>query len=322
MRRSLTIKLLAGLVGFTALATLAGTAAWFIPTATINSANTPIEGETLGAYFAYGDGTAEQPYGITKPRHVYNLAWLQYLGMFNKVDNPNSPYYGRQFHFEVAADVDMGGMVIPPIGTTEYPFVGELKGQNHIISGFETSNSFADYNKRPAAVNSGNFKNNVVKIVGFFGVVGNYENQFSGQGIVYNNAVNTINDLGLTDFTVTTVASDTLIGMAAGWVGATINNIAVDTGTINVEAANAAAFNGGSVTKRLSDYSIVGYSASKQKLHRYSDTVYNVSTTVLPDSFTVDEQSSSAGWGGSLDMVQMYNDLFSVWDTFSGASGT
>ena len=90
MKRPSIIKLMAVLLGFSVIATVTSTIAWFAPTAVIENNKTPIEGATEGAYFAYGDGSAEKPYGIKKPRHLYNLAWLNYLGFFNK----------SQFYFE------------------------------------------------------------------------------------------------------------------------------------------------------------------------------------------------------------------------------
>ena len=45
------------------------------------------KGSSIIAYFAGGDGTPNDPYQITKPVHLYNLSWLQYLGIFNRDEN-------------------------------------------------------------------------------------------------------------------------------------------------------------------------------------------------------------------------------------------
>ena len=37
---------------------------------------------------------------------------------------------------EVNNDINMNGMVIPPIGTDTYPFIGEFNGNNYTISNF------------------------------------------------------------------------------------------------------------------------------------------------------------------------------------------
>src|SRR5574344_2343957 len=45
------------------------------------------KGYTASAYFAGGDGSESAPYLIRDPIHLYNLAWLQYLGYFNQSDS-------------------------------------------------------------------------------------------------------------------------------------------------------------------------------------------------------------------------------------------
>jgi hypothetical protein len=45
------------------------------------------------------------PYIINAPIHLYNLAWLQYLGYFNQVDSSN--VYQQKTYFVLGADVDM-----------------------------------------------------------------------------------------------------------------------------------------------------------------------------------------------------------------------
>lgn len=302
-------KLFVGtLIAMNSLA-LSATFAWFRPVASIDKTDSPLEGITEGAYFAYGDGSSQKPYGISKYRHLYNLAWLQYLGFFSD----------KQYYFELANDLDMNGFVIPPIGTTEYPFTSSFNGQNYIISNFTVSNDYSDYTKHPSVVTADNYKSDYVKIVGFFGVVGNYNNAFTASGATYSSSVNTIANTGLVDFTVTTVATDTLVGMVAGYVSATITNVAVDAATVNVEAASTTAFDT-SITKHVSDYSIIGYTTTKQQVKEYKSTIYNVSVESPEDDFVVDEQSNTAGWGGSLNMVEMYDDLKSVWNNFTSGS--
>ena len=57
--------------------------AWLTP-----GQNVPVsaEGSAVASYFARGTGTSEDPYILNQPKHVYNLAWLQYLGTFNVTD--------------------------------------------------------------------------------------------------------------------------------------------------------------------------------------------------------------------------------------------
>lgn len=138
------------MTAFTGVAALTGIAAWFKPTATISSDVNILDGVVDGAYFAYGNGsplnneTGDKPYGITTPRHLYNLAWLTYLGYFN--DKP-------QMYFELGENIDMTGWALPPIGTETFPFTGNFNGQGYVISNLTVSNNYADFGvKHPAKV--------------------------------------------------------------------------------------------------------------------------------------------------------------------------
>ena len=66
---------------------LAGCALIFATSATlmwfsnnISIVPTQIIASSDGAYYASGNGTKDDPYVINNARHLYNLAWLQYLG--------------------------------------------------------------------------------------------------------------------------------------------------------------------------------------------------------------------------------------------------
>ena len=153
---------------------LGSTLAWLVPLAKFGPEDKLIDGATEGAYYAYGEGTAEQPFGISNPRHLYNLSWLQYLGM----------YSNGQYYFELASDIedgvlDMNDWVIPPIGTEENPFIGNFNGNGKIIDGVVVSNNFDDFNRYPSVVSKNLFETNLPKVVGFFGVVGELDNNIS-----------------------------------------------------------------------------------------------------------------------------------------------
>ena len=91
------IVALTGMAGFSLAAACIATVAWFISTIKITNINGT--GTTDAAYFAYGTGTAEDPYGISEIRHLSNLSWLQYKGQFD-----DRPYY-----FELANDINDDG---------------------------------------------------------------------------------------------------------------------------------------------------------------------------------------------------------------------
>ena len=136
------------LSGLCAFGVLSGSLAWFNLRAKINDRNLLL-GSSIGAYFGGGDGSAETPYIINTSTHLYNLAWLQYLGFFNEdkthLEN-GEPVSGgdgeidKQYYFILQNDIEMNGMYIPPIGTETHPFLGNFNGNNHVISDFTSSN--------------------------------------------------------------------------------------------------------------------------------------------------------------------------------------
>lgn len=133
-------------------------------------------GKSLANYFASGDGTKDKPYTITESIHFYNFAWLQYLGEFNKdatgTDSINQKY------FRLDKDINMSDIVVPPVGTVTYPFVGNFDGNDKTINNLTVSNTFNDFGaKHPSVVNAENFE--TINIVGTFGVVGNLSTNFN-----------------------------------------------------------------------------------------------------------------------------------------------
>lgn len=321
MKRKLSVIMLSCLTAFTAVATASGALAWFRPTGTIDSGVKPIDGQTDGAYFAYGNGSisgeGDRPYGISKPHHLYNLAWLQYLGF----------YKDKQVYFELADNIDMTGWKLPPIGTEQYPFIGNFNGQGYVISNLTVSNDFdTDLTRHPGVVDSEYFNtetlpnDNYPNIVGFFGVVGNYANPSNKNTIVsYNSSINSIKNFGLKGITVKTQADNTLVGALAGYASGTIFNVAVDATTINIKSGAQALTNG--PTTKLSDHSIVGYTTNTKTIRKVNETIYDVNVTRY-DEFNVPDSGDSVGWGGSMNMLDLYTRLNAVRDRNTFANST
>ena len=264
MKKSFSIKkLIAGISIFSAFAIATGTVSWFIPLAKIAKEDNRLSGSSSGAYFAYGNGiptTPEHPenrvYGITVPRHLYNLAWLQYLGFFN-----NANENGKQYYFELGDNIDMTGWVLPPIGTEDNPFIGNFNGNGYVVKGLTVSNNFNDFNRHPGVVQSGNFIQ--PHRLGFFGVVGDYNNEY-GTGTDYSSAANEFSNTGLTGLTIKTYLRDSLMGVAAGYVDANMKNVAVDASTINLDSSiSGSTTSYGGFTTNISDFSLVGYTTNK-----------------------------------------------------------
>lgn len=338
-RRSSNMKkrnlILFASVGVVSMASaVVGAIAWFDSALSFKAPN--VTGKSAGAYFYSGDGSAEDPFTIMHPRNLYNLAWLQDLGLFNKqkkdeegnpmVDEEGNPVY-EQFHFKLhdalkTTGLNMGGWTLPPIGTQQYPFLGEFIGNDVTVSNFTISNDFADYgNNHPATISG--FSNDTVKqpeIVGIFGVVGKFENEGN---YAYDNSVNTVTNFAADNFVVKSNTSKTLTGLAAGYVNGELNNVAVNNGSIVVARANAKALDGSNITDKLSDHTVVGYCTKDYKTdeHTATGSIYGVDTNT--QELTVNDSGDETGAGGSIKMNQIYNRVVTIRNagTSTGQSG-
>lgn len=77
MKNRKLLAFLVGAISFVNVVTTGLTAAWFINEFTLEK---EISGSSISDYYEGGTGTKDDPFRITKPRHLYNLAWLQYKG--------------------------------------------------------------------------------------------------------------------------------------------------------------------------------------------------------------------------------------------------
>lgn len=283
----------------TVLAAVAFSGAWFTGRDVLEQ-RSDITGTTEGKYFAYGTGAKDHPYGISNQRHLYNLAWLQYMGEFNKNGDDTDPKLDTVY-FELANDVDMSGYTaLPPIGTSTYPFIGHFDGKGHSVKNLTVSNGLSDYKSKPYTVAS---VGDEVNIVGFFGVVGQYNNVPADGN--YEASTNQIVDVGLDGLTVKSTSSKTLVGLACGYDNGTLSGVKINNAAIQAKEGAAAIT---SLTSNLSDYSLVGYATEKalKKMNVRDDTA---KTPVI-----VNPNSSQGGtsWNSSVDMQTMYTNLDKV----------
>lgn len=247
--------------------------AWFAAE-TIN--NMDFDGKTKSAYYAKGDGTAGNPYVITKIRHLNNLAWLNYLGEY---DTPG-------VHFRLDNDIVCGTAENPfrmlPIGTEEHPFLGVFDGGGHTISNILITNK-NDFTNKPSTIND--YTSSKASIIGFFGVVGDLD-----EDVTYSSSTNTITNLKLDNITVHSETENTLIGLAAGFVNADISDITVGKSMVDVKGCKPIK----SITNNLSDYSLVGYSSS-------SSTVSDFTKKISENYYKKIEGGSIGGFDSSVD---------------------
>ena len=313
----------------TASATVVATISWFQSSIKFDSTN--FTGKTAGAYFHSGDGSEDDPYTILSARNFYNLAWLQDMGMFNQQakdeqGNPITDEQGnpviKQYYFKLhdnlkSTGLDMGGWTIPPIGTKQYPFLGQFIGNDVTVSNFTISNDFTDYgNNHPNTIDG--FSTDGVKqpeIVGIFGVVG----EIAGSGTyTYDSQINTISNFAANDFTVKSNTSKVLIGLTAGYVNGEISNVALNNGSINVAKSSTAALDPTNLTSNLSDYTSVGYCTAQYKtsISSGTDEIYgvDVENKEIPIN-EVGEDGIAAG--GTIKMTDIYNRLKSIYNSRS-----
>ena len=316
MKKRIIVPALIASIFATSLGALASSLAWFNNKSKINPSS-HLGGSSDGAYFGGGDGSDDSPFQIKTPRHLYNLAWLQYIGYFNRDEKNNSTgqavqngdgQIDKQYHFILSNNIDMSGWKIPPIGTSLYPFVGEFDGNNKTISNLMTTNRYQDYNKVPSSVKSTGSVSNI-NIVGFFGVVGTMGNTegyitSNGHTYTYDTSAVSITNFGLDNFTAKTIVNDTLIGLVAGYVNGPISGVAVKGSKITTTGNTASTY-----TNKLSDYSLAGYI----KNNTYRDTM--LKKDVQAETPTVENETQSGSgdsFGASIAMSTMYNRLLGL----------
>lgn len=250
--------------------------------------NLDIMGNTVGAYFAYGDGTDTKltynketwdgkneaewdkgtgPFGITHPEHMYNLSWLQNNGFF---DDGYDDEEFKPYHFELGDNVDMREsgktVVIPPIGNNNSPFNGVFNGNGHAISNLVVSTN--------RDVLDASYANAVfANAVGLFGMTAqvskisnfilDYPTVEVADTATANTAYTNISDENYANDTNDTLAA----GLAVGYVAGTVHSIGVMGGTLAVRRQNYSTFNSilGELdpnTKEDHDHNVTGSGSS------------------------------------------------------------
>lgn len=306
-------------------------------------------GSAKASYFGGGDGSSEEKaYVISSSTHFYNLAWLQYLGYFNAAGGANN---GRlQSYFKLTKNIDMSELqrngtvsALPPIGTEQYPFIGNFNGNGHKIDKVFVSNLMSDLIVRPTTYKTATDDNNnevlavygtagtttkAVNIVGLFGVTGDYGVSADAKGVVSgsNEYTNKFKDsLSSPTAATTSGADEVYYGVMK------VGNLYTDN--LSVKSASSKTLVGLAAGYASASLSNVG-------VYRCSITV-NAGATGLSDSaplsnysllgdyndavITWNEKPSSGGssgdgaaWGGSIDMRTLNRRL----DYMAAKSGT
>ncbi len=264
-------------------------------------------GSAKASYFAGGDGSKDSPYEINDAVHMYNLAWLQYIGYFNLREGLNNGL--AQSYFKLTADFDMSslGGALPPIGTTEYPFIGNFDGQGKTITNLVVSNKRGDGNIKTypsnARFNDADgilrcaYSTNEVEIVGAFGVTGDYNDtvsaSYANMGKTLDESVMQVKSLYFNRIGVKTHTEKTLVGLVAGQVSGSVENVGVGRSeiTLTPKSKDLNGVEGGLVSK----YSLVGDYDEK-------DVGWETKPT-----------GGAGGFGASIDMKTLNRRIGYMW---------
>lgn len=282
------VTVMVGAILAATTATAAFSYAWF--TNHNNVTNNDLKGSTAGAYFARGDGTQGNPYVINKPIHLYNLAWLQYIGAFDDKE----PY------FIIEANLDMKDWTLPPIGTSNHPFKGHLDGydkthfQNQTstakISNLTISNDFGDFSRHPSSVTS--FAS--PEITGLFGVINKPT----------TTDVPSVQNLYIDNLTVTSKTDNALTGLVAGYVDGQLEGIGINNSKLDIKNGTLK-LNG---YDNISKYTSVGY-CTRDYEPSYVKTNTTMYTPAQAGTASFNPTGSIGGpgtdWGGSIDFFSL-----------------
>lgn len=314
MKGKIKILLLTLLSVFSLGSAALGSLAWFV--STIESPSSKVKGSSMGAYFAYGEGTSGSPFGINNPRHLYNLAWLQYLGYFNNhIVGPDSgPVY---FELDPTLDTDLDmskfGSALPPIGTDTFPFVGYFNGNGKTITGLTVDNVInTDHiTKTPSVINvSSVTATNILKestggavysetktvdIMGMFGKTDTINADDTSEHIY---------DFRLENTTISSSSNQLVVGVAAGYLDSKMSNVAVSSPTITI--TNTPSIYSG--LTNISNYTIVGY-ATENFVQQGNKKIVDADK---PKTDNRTQSGAGSEFGASIPMKRIYNNLLTI----------
>jgi hypothetical protein len=261
--------------------------AWFVQPQTTKEVS-GMTGEAIGSYFDHGNGTESDPYAIKTSQQLYYFNWLQDLGKFNEQDSSGNY---KQVYFELLNDIDASGKILPPAGTTTYPFIGNFNGGGYKISNLTISNNETDLKTTGWPSGADDKVSGNMSIVGFFGIIGEYEGDAEVSG--YTVDVNKVQDLYFDDLKIETCTDSTLVGLIAGYVNGNIEDCGVRKGYFDFQKSGVSVISSGALSgnDKLSQYSLIG--------------AYN------SNHFSYSGKPSSGGsgtdndWGGSIDIASL-----------------
>ena len=309
MRKKGNLIALSLLLAVSCAASVTASFAWFIKSTGTdisfgNTTDNYLTGAAEKSLFASGTGDADDPYIIKTPVQLYNLAWAYYSGMYDD----DYPYFKLD---PPSGTLNMSGYTLPPIGTEDHPFIASFDGNNKTIENLTVSNVFSDYGTaHPTTIKTGNTEItlnsstfNPPKVVGFFGAVGPIVTNTHYSD--YTGITAALTNLTLNNLSIKSEASQTLVGLAAGYVDGNMSGVKVGGNSLIDLGTTAKNYFSQDITENLSDYSLVGYSTKCNATEYYAQEVSN---------YYHWGAGYDPGWGGSVNMSDMYNRLYDIAD--------
>ena len=303
MRKKGNLIALSLLVAVSCSASVTASFAWFIKSTGTdisfgNTTDNYLTGAAEKSLFASGTGDADDPYIIKTPVQLYNLAWAYYSGMYDD----DYPYFKLD---PPSGTLNMSGYTLPPIGTEDHPFIASFDGNNKTIENLTVSNVFSDYGTaHPATINDETLTSSTFsppKVVGFFGAVGPIVTNTHYSD--YTGVTAALTNLTLNNLSIKSETSQTLVGLAAGYVDGNMSGVKVGGNSTIDLGTSAKNYFSQDITENLSDYSLVGYSTKNNATEYYAQEVSN---------YYHWGAGNDPGWGGSVNMSDMYNRLYSI----------
>lgn len=236
------------------------------------------------SYFESGTGKADDPYEIARPVQLYYLAWLQQLGYFKDAEDANF-YVSKDLDMHLPEDAVNTYYNLPPIGTTENPFVGTFDGRNHVISDLIITGNKSNYTSSPDEYKT-------AENIGFFGTV----NGGSIANFCLKNVTIKSDNID---------SSQSVAGIVAGSLSGhgSVSNIGVCDSTLVIESGKV----GQGTDGNQSDYVLVGKCSDE-----YLEDLKVVNTEVADLLVSAKELGAieqGDDWGGSIPMQTLYDRL-------------
>ena len=244
------------LICFTLISTTYG---WYT---NIYTLSTNVELSSENDYFGGGTGEIDNPYIISLPIHLYNLAWLQDLGHF---DGDDKAYFSLQ-PYGGAQTLDMTGYVLPPIGIDGHPFVSCFEGNSKTIANLTIATDFSNILDKPGSTvlnahRTDTIDNNEIIITsgsGTFGVVGKASADASEieTAQIKNAVLENITIVGYNKVMSSVVEQENVnVGLIAGTVAScNMSGIGVYGGNIKSDLSSDAS----NSKKIISKYTLIG----------------------------------------------------------------